>query len=606
MKQEEGATETKVHSMAHHNPVKTTIIILTLCMAAWWFPEKAFAQPVPGLSTSKELPVSDQKEQAPDDALGRTTPRGTLVGFMKEMGQGDVGRAIKYLDTRQPAKKAEELAQELQVVLNVGLSGYLAKVSGKPEGDLEDDLKPDRERIGIVKTPYGAYDIFLERVQRGTDPPVWLFSSDTLKVVPEIYRDLRHHRTERFIPKVLRDHRFFNYPAWQWVGLILVIPLSFLLAWLVTWVLLVSIRFMFRQFTVTEKEHVINGLRGPIRVLALSLGFFIAGLLSYSLLARLFWTRVAETLSIVGITWLCLRLIDPVMERLWDNRRLAASSGKIAVARLLHKTVKVLVILLGAISIFYMAGIHLTAVLTGLGIGGIAVAFAAQKTLENLFGGIMIISDQPIRVGDFCRTGDYQGTVEDIGLRSTRLRTLGRTIVSIPNGQLATMSLENFTLRDKILFRHTIQLRYETSVDQLRFVIAGLRKMLYEHSKVETAGARVRFTGFKDSGLELELQAYILESDYATFLAVQEDLLLRCMTLVEESGTSFAFPSQTTYIAHDTGLNEVKSREAEERVALWRKEGALPFPDFAPEAIAEWENTLEYPEENSAPRHKEP
>lgn len=217
----------------------------------------------------------------------------------------------------------------------------------------------------------------------------------------------------------------------------------------------------------------------------------------------------------------------------------------------------------------------------------------------------MIISDQPIRVGDFCRAGDYQGTVEDIGLRSTRLRTLGRTIVSIPNGQLATMSLENFTLRDKILFRHTIQLRYETSADQLRFVIAGIRKMLYEHSKVETGGARVRFTGFKDSGLELELQAYILETDYVTFLAVQEDLLLRCMTLVEESGTSFAFPSQTTYIAQDAGLDEAKSRKAAERVNMWRKEGVLPFPDFAPDAIREWENKIEYPEGNSA-LHKKP
>ena len=323
-----------------------------------------------------------------------------------------------------------------------------------------------------------------------------------------------------------------------------------------TWVLLVCVRFMFWRSDTVQKERRITLLKGPIRILALSLCFYIASLLSYSLLSRLFWTRVAETLAIVGLTWLCLRLIDPIVERLWDRKQLAASSGKIAIARLLHKIIKALVIITGAVFIFYMAGINLTAVLTGLGIGGVAVAFAAQKTLENLFGGVMIISDQPIRVGDFCRAGDYQGTVEDIGLRSTRLRTLGRTVVSVPNGQLATMNLENFTMRDKILFRHTIQLRYETSADQLRFVIAGIRRLLYEHPKVETASARVRFTGLKDSGLELEIFAYVLETDYAVFLAIQEDLLLRFMGLIEESGTSFAFPSQTTYIARDVGLDE--------------------------------------------------
>lgn len=568
-------------------------------MAVWLLTERACAQQVPGVSTSKETTAPAQQEVALDDPLGRSTPHGTLIGFMKDVDREDYERAVEYLDTRQPAKRAEQLARELQVILNVGLSGYLGKVSTKPEGDLQDDLKPDRERIGIARTSSGTYDIMLERVQRGTDPPVWLFSSDTLKLVPEIYRDLRHSRAEQHIPKFLREHKFFNYPAWKWVGILLVIPLSFLLAWFVTWLLFLCIRFMFRQFTMTEKEHLITRLKGPIRILALSLGFSIASLLSYSLLSRLFWTRVAETLVILGLTWLCLRLIDPIVEKLWNHGQLASSSGKIAIARLLHKIIKVLVIVVGAVTIFFIAGINLTAVLTGLGIGGIAVAFAAQKTLENLFGGVMIISDQPIRVGDFCRAGDYQGTVEDIGLRSTRLRTLGRTVVAVPNGQLATMSLENFTLRDKIIFRHSIQLRYETSADQLRFVLAGIRRLLYEHPRVETAGARVRFTGLKDSGLELEVLAYILETDYAVFLAIQEDLLLRLMGLIEESGTSFAFPSHTIYAAQAVGLNEAKSKEATETVSTWREQGVLPFPDFTPDEIAKFENKLKYPDEDS-------
>jgi MscS family membrane protein len=161
----------------------------------------------------------------------------------------------------------------------------------------------------------------------------------------------------------------------------------------------------------------------------------------------------------------------------------------------------------------------------------------------------------PIRVGDYCRAGDYQGIVEDIGLRSTRIRTPGRTVVSVPNGQLATMSLENFTLRDKIWFHHKVNLRYETSADQLRQIIAGLRKMLLEHPRVETETARVRLTGLRDSSIEIDLFAYVLETGWEIYLEVQENLLLHIVELVEASGTAFAFPAQTIYAARNPGFD---------------------------------------------------
>ncbi|HEX2522728.1 MAG TPA: mechanosensitive ion channel domain-containing protein [Terriglobia bacterium] len=211
-----------------------------------------------------------------------------------------------------------------------------------------------------------------------------------------------------------------------------------------------------------------------------------------------------------------------------------------------------------------------------------------------MFGGIMIISDKPIQVGDFCRAGEFLGVVEDIGLRSTRLRTVDRTIVSIPNGQLATMSLENFTLRDRIRFRHLIGLRYETVADELRYVLDGIYRLLREHSRVDS-DARVRFVGFGSSSLDVEILAYILATDYPVFLAIQEDLLLRIMDIIEASGTSVAFPSQTTYVAGDSGLNPDRSPEAMEKIRHWREHNELPFPDFPIEKISEFSDTSEYP-----------
>jgi len=308
---------------------------------------------------------------------------------------------------------------------------------------------------------------------------------------------------------------------------------------------------------------------------------------------------VAATLTVMGATWLLLRLIDIYFD-LKERQSAGTAPDKISLLHLGKKLVKILAVMIGALIIFYIAGINLTAVIAGLGVGGIAVALAAQKTLENLFGGITVVSDQPIRVGDFCRAGDFLGTVLSVGLRSTRLRTLARTIVSIPNGQLALMNLENFTMRDKIWFNHTLDLRYETTAEQLRYILAAIREMLYSHPKVESPSARVRFIGFGDSSIKLEIFAYVLETDYAAFLPIQEDLLLRIMDIVEEGGSGFAFPSQTTYLASDAGLDAGKTKEAILKVRQWREQGELPFPDFPPETIAKMNNQLEYPPPDSA------
>jgi MscS family membrane protein len=281
-----------------------------------------------------------------------------------------------------------------------------------------------------------------------------------------------------------------------------------------------------------------------------------------------------------------------------ERRRPEAAN---AVIRLSATLLKTLAVIIGLVVIFYyFAGINLTAVVAGLGVGGIAVAFAAQKTIENFFGGVFLVWDKPIRLGDFCKAGEHQGTVEHIGLRSTHIRTLNRTVVSIPNGQLSSISVENFTLRDRFLFKHTLSLRYETTADQLRFILAKIRELLYQHPRVDSATARIRFVGFGQSSLDLEIFAYVLETDVEPFLAIQEDLFLRIMDLVESTGSGFAFPSKTVYMSKDPGLDEKKGQEATEAVRRWRDQGDMPFPDHAPAKVAQLDNTLEYPPRDSA------
>jgi MscS family membrane protein len=240
-------------------------------------------------------------------------------------------------------------------------------------------------------------------------------------------------------------------------------------------------------------------------------------------------------------------------------------------------------------------GIPLVGVIAGLGVGGLAIALAAQPTIENFIGGIILYTDRPVRVGDMCRFDGMQGTVEAIGIRSTRIRALDRTLITVPNAEFAKMRLINLARRDQMLFETTLGLRYETTPDQLRYVLARLREVLVGHPMVLEDKRRLRFAGFGASSLDIEIFAYVATRDRLEFLAIQEDLLLRFAEAVAEAGTGFAFPSQTTYLARDTGLDKERQQAAEAAVAAWRAAQRLPFPDMAAEELGKLAGTLDWP-----------
>jgi MscS family membrane protein len=537
-----------------------------------------------------------QAEATYDDPLGRSTPQGTVVGFLKAMQRQDYERTVDYLETRQTGKRAEQLALELNYILNEAMSTVTTALSIKPEGNLQDNLPDNRELVGTVKTKRGEYKILLERVQKENNPPVWLFASETLKLVPQIYEEVDIPWLERHLPPAMTETRIAGQPLYRWIAPLVVLPLVLFLGWLITRAIFALVREPMRNRFGEAVMSKLRGIRKPLMLLFSSIAVYVISLGSASLLTRLFWTFMASTMAVVGVTWLILYLIDVGTEIIEGRRPEAAN----AVIRLSATLMKALAVVVGLVVIFYyFAGINLTAVVAGLGIGGIAVAFAAQKTIENFFGGLFLVWDKPIRLGDFCKAGEHRGNVEHIGLRSTLIRTLRRTVVSIPNGQLSAISIENFDMRDRFLFRHTLNLRYETTADQLRYVLAQIRELLYQHPRVDSATARARFIGFGQSSLDVEVFAYVLETVNEVFLAVQEDLLLRIMDLVETSGSGFAFPSQTLYMAKDGGLDAEKIRAATEAVGHWRDQGELPFPDHRSARVSQLDGTLEYPPKGS-------
>jgi MscS family membrane protein len=500
------------------------------------------------------------------------------------------------------AEQGEELATKLNEVMNRAFSGNLRLISNRPEGVPQEGVSSEQQRIGVLSAGDVDADLTLDHVHDPGGGRIWLISSETLAKVPDLYDRLEVHQFEAHLPNFVVRLQFLGLPAWQWLAILLAIPLAAGLGWLLVSIVRLSGKLRRGQPPRTTAWQSIS------RPLWLLFGAVIHVLcvrrLGLPLLQRHYYQLVMGVVFIVGWSWLLWRILQQVAQRLRARAIYAGRNGTGSLLLLGERVLKAVIFIVAVFVILGSLGFNMTTALAGLGIGGIAIAFAAQKTLENLFGGVSLLGDEVIRVGDVCRFGDKTGTVEDISLRSTRIRTPERSELSIPNGTLATMNVENLSRRDKILFNTKLGLRYETSADQLRYVLAQIRRLLYEHPKVETAGARIRFIGYDNNSLTLEVFCYVLTRDNNEFLAIQEDLLLRIMDIVEASGTGFAFPSRTLYLGRDTGLNKEKATAISHEVQQWRENSKLPFPDFASSDISEFSNSLPYPEPDSALRSK--
>lgn len=526
----------------------------------------------------------------PSDPLKRETPRSTTLGFIEAAHAENYQLAARYFQTttkRTPRKHDEELAQQLMTIMDRKFIGNLYSISNDPEGELNDGLLPNLEKAGEIKIGKKRVDLILVQMPSTEAGKIWLISSETLQHIPDVYKLIQLSEFEKRLPKMLVEYHLLTMPLWQWIAVILLYPVALGAAWFIMLLLRLLFRLVARlRGKTTERRFSLTAISPVTLLFMLFLHYLLVNMLGAPIMYRQYYTQFVIVLAAIVIFWLFLRATDFLAEGIGVRLERAGQMAARSLLMLGRRVFKALLFIVMVLFVLRSSGVDVSAVLAGIGIGGLVLGFGAQKTIENLFGGISLLTDRVLHVGDFCKVGDQLGTVEDIGLRSTRIRRVDRTLVSIPNGSVATASLENYSKRDKILFKSMIGLRYETSADQLRYLLAEIRQLLYQHPKVESSTARVRLIQFGASSIDLEAFAYIFSTDYPGFLAIQEDLLLRIMGLVEKSGISFAFPAQIVYLGRDKGLDPEKSKAAEGVVQGWRENNQLPFPDHDPDAIA--------------------
>lgn len=381
---------------------------------------------------------------------------------------------------------------------------------------------------------------------------------------------------------------------WLWI----VLPGLFISAFAISRLVVALVMSAFQHIGRKKVfvEHYIVSLSNPISL-------FFTGVLFNSAMPFLPLDRAEKSdissfnaaLFTLSVTWGMLIFVNNLCETMHVRLLTQGRYSAAGMIPLLRKIMKTSIAILALLFLLQNWGFDVAALIAALGIGGIAIALASQKSVENLFGGIMISLDQPIRVGEFGNFGNFVGTVEDIGLRSTSIRTLDRTVVSIPNAEMASMRIETFAPRDKFLYKKIFTLRYETSADQMRFILIAFKELLLAHPMVEKAPARPRFLNFGTYGLEVEVFAYVKTSDNDTFLEVQEDLNLRIKGIVEQAGSGFAFPSQIVYMERSHGLNRELQQSVDEQIDALRKAHKLEWPNPSSERVKEITDTLEWP-----------
>ena len=476
-----------------------------------------------------------------------------MYGFLTACHDGNLAKAAQFLDLKgmdaaERGIEGPQLAEQLCRSLDRNPRFEVSKLSDAAEGNRSDGLAASREDLTRFDVNGESVTLHLERVTDATAGAIWLVSSSSVSQIPELSNFNQQSGIEKHLPGVLVTTTLAGTALWIWLALVLLaLILSAISRWL-SRIFIAILTPLTKRYAKSFHTQRLEAFIEPLR-LVLSVIVFRACMVFIppSALVRDELSKLLILLFALGAASLLMRLVDvgsdTYISRLDPHERALTYS----IFPLIVRFAKILLFCFAIFFVLEQWGYNTSAILAGVGVGGVAVALAAQKTIENLFGGVSLISDRPVLVGDFCQFGGQVGTIEDIGLRSTRIRTLDRTLVTVPNSQFSTMTLENFSKRDRMWFHPKIQLRRDTRPEQVSQMIAAITEILEQHEMVDASGVPLRFTKINEQSLDLEIFAYVLTSDFNVYLKTQTELLMQILEASYKLGIGFAVPFQEEF-----------------------------------------------------------
>lgn len=492
---------------------------------------------------------STNATQTPQDTFGRDTPRGTVQGFIQALAKNDWILASRYVDLSD-TKNSSGALQALKAALDSGgrINEQL-QISNDPAGNLDDKLAPNLDKIGEINYPNAdkkSIDILLQRTKQPNGTAIWLISQQTLQDVAALSLTTKPTLVEQYIPQQWLDKDIKGYSLGHIGAVILLMMATYLLCLLISLILYKIFAYIYlashpdrdKQFPIDGRVVVPAAM--VLTALIIKEAMILVGI---NLVVRNLAASLADILSWVSLVWLILRILDLVFKRAENYASSNNHPERLSVLNLMRKVIKVILIAIATIVILGNLGYDLTTGIAALGIGGIALALGAQKTVENLVGSVSVVADQPVNVGDYCRFGTQEGTVEDIGIRSTRLRTTDRTVVTIPNGNFASMSIENVTKRDMFHFSQVFYVSRDSDIDKLREFLEQTQIYITNHPDTNSVWNQVRISGTQQDAYLIEVRCYLDVKGAMDFNQKQTDMILKIAELMKDTGLKNALPT---------------------------------------------------------------
>jgi len=484
----------------------------------------------------------------PDDDFDRGTPLRSANGFQAAADEGNYETAAEYLDLRNLRGAASEmtgaqLARRFFVIVKRATWIDIDELVDDPAGRGNDNLPDYRDSIGVVLDEGKEMRLLMQKVPRGDGVFIWKVSNATVSLIPKLYDTYGYPEVIEKLRRNLPNVSFLGYELFKWV-IVFAVGIS---AYAAVFLVALATRHMLGDPNNPSHRRVFKYLVVPVGVWAVIIATnAVATSLGKGVTAEA-WQQVTP-IPILATVWVVFGGIN-LLRDIYSNR--LQQRERLGAAVLLRPASTAIKLLVGAgAALFYLdqLGINITTMLAGLGVGGIAVALALQKPMEDVFGAITLYTQQPVRVGDFCRIGTVTGTIEEIGLRTTRVRTLANTLIAVPNARLASEPIDNISAREKILYNPILRLRYDTTPKQLRQILDDIRDLFAIHERVLKDGHRVRFKEIADDALLVEVYAYIDTTVWTEYLQLAEELNIRILEIVAQAGTSLSLPARSLHI----------------------------------------------------------
>ena len=473
-------------------------------------------------------------------------PQSAIENFLAWQNPPNIDMSIAAegmaINPNHSAERRQDLARQLKAVLDA--HGLIVRVEDIPTNAdyVEESSGRNRYRLFPVRLP----GLYLVKVDDR-----WLFSRETLSATPALYAQSFSGAAQYLIgslPAIFQT-RFLGMALWQFAGIFFLLLFALVLRTIGEFVLNKIAKWLQKHTPPTWDETIVLESVRPLGFLVftlLLLAFYADLQLPVRMNAAIRF--VLDFMVAVSLLWLSFKIVDFICDHLL--RITARTDTKLddQLVPMLRKSLKIFAFIVGALVLVQSFGYSVGSILAGLGIGGVAVALAAKDTLANLFGSVTIFADRPFQIGDWIVMGNVEGTVEEVGFRSTRVRTFYNSVVSIPNSKLANTDVDNMGMRRYRRIKEVISLTYSTTAEQMQAFVEGIRAVIRANRYMRQDFHEIHFNGFGDSSLNVLVYCFLDVQTWSDELREKHNFFLEILRLAEEVGVEFAFPTQTIHV----------------------------------------------------------